>query len=95
VLEQSAAGGNPIPTPQSNALADQVKASVTSSGRAVFATSIDWMMSAGAMTTPAKADQKANGQGAHGSARTMRPAPMNASISANCRIKGKCQLRLP
>jgi len=95
VFEQPPPTATPIPTPQSSALADHVKASVTSLARAVFATSIDWMMSAGAMTTPAKADQKANGQGAHGSARTMRPAPMNASISANCRIKGKCQLRLP
>ncbi len=43
----------------------------------------NWMMSAGAITTPAKTDQKANGQGAHGSARTMRLAPMNASIKAN------------
>ena len=85
MLEQSASGRNTDPDSAEQCAGRPREGLGDLLGRAVFATSIDWMMSAGAMTTPAKTDQKANGQGAHGRARTISPAPMNASIRANCR----------
>src|SRR4029078_6166748 len=68
---------SPAPTPASSPVDDQVKASVECSGRECPATSIDCIISAGAIAIPATRHQRPNPQGADSNARGATPNPIS------------------